>query len=71
MLDHQVIYTLEKLSDQILASTLVHRENVPNWEGSFALAPARAAVRRFTFDWVAWLGLHRFYPAPLGESRRN
>jgi hypothetical protein len=71
MFDHQVIHALEKLSDQVLASTLVHHENAPNWEGSFALAPTHATLRRFTFYRVAWSGFRRFYPASLGESRRN
>src|ERR1700674_2914257 len=71
ILDHQVIHALEKLSDQVLANTLVHHENAPNWEGSFALANTHVALRRFTFYRVAWLGFPRFYPASLGESRRN
>jgi hypothetical protein len=71
MLDHQVIHALEKLLDQVLASTLVHLENAPNWEGSLALAPTHVALRRFTFYRVARLGFPRFYPASLGESRRN
>jgi hypothetical protein len=31
MLEHQVIHAFEKLSDQFLASTLVHHENAPDW----------------------------------------
>ena len=71
MPDRQVIHALEKLSDQVLSSTLVHHENAPNWEGSLALAPTHVALRRFTFYRVAWLGSRRFYPARLEESRRN
>jgi hypothetical protein len=71
MLDLQVIHALEKLSDQVLASTLVHHEKAPNWKRSFALAPAHVALRRFTFYRVARLGFPRFYQASLGESRRN
>src|ERR1700674_5119055 len=55
MLDHQVIHALERLSDRVLASTLVHHEKAPNWKGSFALAPAHMALRRFTFYRGAWL----------------
>jgi hypothetical protein len=71
MIDDQVIHALEKPSDQVLASTLVHHENAPNWEGSFALAPIRVAPRRFTFYRLAWLGFRRFYPVSHGESPRN
>jgi hypothetical protein len=71
MLDHQVFHALEKLSDQVLASTLVHHQNAPKWEGSFALAPTHVTLRRFTFYRGACLGFRRCYPASLGESRRN
>jgi hypothetical protein len=71
MLDRQVIHALEKLSDRVLASTLVHREKPPNWKGFFALAPTHMALRRFTFYRGAWWGFRHCYPASLGESLRN
>lgn len=71
MSDHLVIHALEKLSDRVLASTLVPREKAPNWKGPFASAPALVAQRRLTFYRGAWWGFRRCYPASLGESRRN
>src|ERR1700674_3889485 len=71
MLDPQGIHALKRLSGQVLASNLVHHENAPNCEGTFARAPIHVALRRFTSYRVGWLGSHRFYRASLGESRRN
>jgi hypothetical protein len=70
-LNHQVIHASEKLLDQVLASSLVHHENAPNWEGSFDLMLTHVALHRFTFYQVARSGFPRFYLVSLEENRRN
>ena len=71
ILDHHVFHASGKRSDQVLAVSIALRENTPNWEGSFAIAPTHVALRRLTSYRVTWLGFRGFYPASLGESRRN